>query len=64
MTIQSSERGDLGRACGGPTPFFSNEIQPLPKDIERTEHQPAFTGNAESTIYTWEQHMTKRGSKK
>lgn len=52
MTIQSSERGDLGRACGGPTPFFSNEIQPLLKDIEPTEQQPAFTGNAESTIYT------------
>ena len=52
MTIHSSERGDLGRACGGATPFFSNEIQPLPKDIEPTKQQPAFTENAESTIYT------------
>ena len=52
MTIQSSERGDLGRACGGPTPFFSNEIQLLPKDIEPAEQPPAFTGNAESTIYS------------
>ena len=52
MTIQSSEREDLGRVCGGPTPFFSNEIQPLPKGLEPTEQQPAFTGNTESTIYT------------
>lgn len=52
MTIQSSERRDLGRACGGPTPFFSNEIQPLPKDREPTEQQHAFPGNAKSTIYT------------
>ena len=41
MTIQSTDRGDLGRAYGGPNPFFSHEIQPLPKDIEPTEQPPA-----------------------
>ncbi|MDW0283469.1 MAG: hypothetical protein QN720_13260 [Nitrososphaeraceae archaeon] len=41
MTIQSTDRGDLGRAYGGPKPFFSHEIQPISKDIEPTEQPPA-----------------------
>jgi hypothetical protein len=41
MTIQSSDRGDLGKAYGGSKPFFSHEIQPISKDIEPTEQPPA-----------------------
>ena len=43
MKIQSTDRGDLGRAYGGSNPFFSHEIQPKSKDIEQTEQQPALS---------------------
>jgi hypothetical protein len=63
MTIQLSDRGDLGKAYGGSKPFFSHEIQPLSKNIEPTEQPPALpeTQNLQSIN---ERHMTKRGSKK
>jgi hypothetical protein len=64
MTIQSTDRGDLGRAYGGPNPFFSHEIQPKSKDIEPTEQQPALPEKQNLQTIHGEQHMTKRGSKK